>query len=751
MGSPKVGLVLLLLLQLFFTDAVAQNYSLNGGASAFNGNCIAVTQNQLWQNGSVWYTELLDLAQPFTLEFQMNFGVNDDSGADGMVFVLQTVGPNAIGNDGAGIGYEGFNPAFGIEFDTYHNSQYSDLTTDHVAFQRNGDINHTGGNNIAGPVNANASGSNIEDGQDHPVKITWNPVTEIVELYFDCAFRLSAQIDLVNSVFNGTSQVWWGFTGATGGLSNFHVVCLADVYEFTDNQEYTICPGESVTLNANGNPQGTYVWSPATGLSNSAAQSTDASPVASTEYCYTYTDVCGNVTNGCIQVNVEQPPVVDAGDDGVYCEGDQYLLIGTCDQADASFQWTSASGNFTTATNESSVFIDTPGTYTLTATSAVAQCIGSDEVVITETPLPVPVIDSPVTKCSYDSAILDVGIGWQSVTWFDGSQTASYTAETPGIYDVAIVQNDCEVMVSFEVTDVILQDVELGSVQIICEGQSASLDAATVVVWSDGTESQFLQPTLPGLYSAELESQGCYERDTVEVIVIEPPMVELGPDTSFCEGQSVEIRSPEVGTWNTGEVDDIIQVTLPGMYRIDVVQGPCIVIDSIHVEQLPLPFVTLGEDPIYCEGSKYELTAIGEFADYYSWSTGDSIETISVSESVDLAVEVGNACGVSNDSLHVLFEDCSVSIFMPTTFTPNGDGINDEYWPTVNNVETYQLTIFNRWGSTVFHSTDSTEPWLGDTMRDGYFVPNGVYDFLLVCRTSKGNAVERSGHILLIR
>jgi len=145
------------------------------------------------------------------------------------------------------------------------------------------------------------------------------------------------------------------------------------------------------------------------------------------------------------------------------------------------------------------------------------------------------------------------------------------------------------------------------------------------------------------------------------------------------------------------------------------------------------------------------LTALGEFADYYTWSTGDSTEMISIEESMDLAIEVGNACGVSSDSLHVIFEDCSVTIFMPTMFTPNGDGINDEYWPSVNNVESYQLTVYNRWGSEVFVSTDPAEPWLGDSMFDGFFAPNGVYDFILVCRTSKGNAVERRGHIVLVR
>jgi gliding motility-associated-like protein len=750
MGYLKYVCVLVVL-SIATTPLVAQNYSLNGDAISGNGSCIVVTPNNVWQNGSVWYTELLDLSEPFTLEFQMNFGSVDVNGADGMAFVMQTVGPNAIGTDGAGFGFQGFNPSFGIEFDTYHNGDLGDLTTDHVAFHRDGNIYHTVPNNIAGPVNANASGLNIEDGQDHPVKIIWNPTTEVLELYFDCAFRLSAPIDLVNSIFNGVNQVWWGFTGATGGLSNAHVVCLADTYEFNDNDEYTICPGGSVTISANGNPDGTFVWTPSTGLSSSNGQVTTASPSVSTEYCYTYTDVCGNVTSGCMQVNVDEPPVVNAGEDDVYCAGDQYLLSGSCDQLDAAFQWTTSEGNFTTATNEISAFIDAPGTYTLTATSAIAQCVSTDEVVIAETPLPQPQLQSPVSKCTYDSVVLDAGANWQSVTWFDGSMNTTYTAENPGTYDIVIEQDNCSVTASFVVNDIILQEVELGPAQTICEGQSALLDAGVSVVWNDGTFSQVLEPSQPGLYSAEFELQGCFERDTAEVIVVMPPYLELGNDTLFCEGQTIELRAQETGLWNTGEVDDVIEVNVPGMYRIDVTQGPCLVSDSLSVEQLPLPFVSLGEDPVYCEGTSYELTALGEFVDYYTWSTGDTTETLMVEESIDLAVEVGNSCGTSVDSLHVLFEDCSVAIYMPTSFTPNGDGINDQYWPSVSNVDAYDLKIFDKWGRLLFHSNDPAAPWLGDSIQGASYVANGVYNFLLVCRIDRGKVIERRGHITVIR
>jgi gliding motility-associated-like protein len=740
-------LALLFLVQ----GASSQNYTLNGDAASSSSSCITVTPNATWQNGSVWYNDLIDLSQPFTLEFQMNFGNVDANGADGMAFVMQTVGANAIGTDGAGFGFQGFNPSFGIEFDTYHNGDLGDLTADHVAFHRDGNIYHNLPNNLAGPVTANSAGQNIEDGQEHPVKIVWNPTTEVLELYFDCSFRLSASIDLVNSVFNGVNQVWWGFTGATGGLSNAHVVCLAETYVFEDNIVYTICEDGSTTISANGNPEGTFLWTPSAGLSNSAIQAPIASPTTNTQYCYTYTDVCGNVSTGCVQVNLEAPPAVSAGSDDVFCANDQYTLTGACDQADALFQWTTANGNFSGVSDAINAVIDAPGTYELTATSAVLGCTASDEVIITETPLPNPTINSPISKCTYDDAVLDIGNSWQSIVWADGTTSSTFTAEAPGSYDVVIEQNNCDATMTFVVNDIILPNVDLGLDQVICEGDTAWLDAATIVTWNTGTTGAILPATSTGEYIAEASLQGCFERDTVEVIVQAPPYVELGPDTAYCEGQTLMLRSQQVGTWNSGDVGDALVVTEPATYQIEVVQGPCTVIDSVAVAELPLPFVTLGADPLYCEGNSYELSAMAEFADYYTWSTGDTTETIRVEESVDLAIEVGNSCGTSVDSLFVVFEDCSAFLYFPSCFSPNGDGINDVYRPSALNIDSYDLKIFDKWGRLVFWSLDADEPWVGDSLEGEYYVPNGVYNYFLVCRTGKGNSLERRGHILVTR
>ncbi|MEO0405673.1 MAG: L-type lectin-domain containing protein, partial [Bacteroidota bacterium] len=136
---------------------------MNGDAEFIGDDCYRLTEAINTQNGTVWYAEQLDLNDPFDFSFTMNFGTNDSQGADGIVFVLQTVGTGAIGESGGGIGFLGFNPSFGVEFDTWTNGDFGDLIADHIAMISNGDVNHNGLNAITSPIQASGGSINIED------------------------------------------------------------------------------------------------------------------------------------------------------------------------------------------------------------------------------------------------------------------------------------------------------------------------------------------------------------------------------------------------------------------------------------------------------------------------------------------------------------------------------------------------------------------------------------------------------------
>ena len=76
-----------------------------------------------------------------------------------------------------------------VEFDTWQNTVNEDPTWDHIAIMRDGISNHNSiFNTLASPVQASSTSTNIEDGQDHEIKIQWNASTRTFNVFFDCIF-----------------------------------------------------------------------------------------------------------------------------------------------------------------------------------------------------------------------------------------------------------------------------------------------------------------------------------------------------------------------------------------------------------------------------------------------------------------------------------------------------------------------------------------------------------------------------------
>ena len=284
-------------------------YYLNGDAVVTGDDCYQLTPALGFHTGSVWYADQVDLNQPLDLQFLINLGSTDANGADGICFVMQTVGVDVIGESGGGLGFLGdaFQPAFAVEFDTWQNGQYGDPVADHIAMVSNGSVDHTAGTAIAGPIQADAFNANIEDGEDHQGRFTWDPDVQIARIYFDCELRLEATIDLVDDIFEGQNQVYFGFTASTGGSANVQSVCLEDNILGSAEQSF-VCPGAELQLNVP-SADGTANWSPGAFLDDS----TTASPIVTPPdglseplvYVVQYEDQCGVDVLDTIQLNVE--------------------------------------------------------------------------------------------------------------------------------------------------------------------------------------------------------------------------------------------------------------------------------------------------------------------------------------------------------------------------------------------------------------------------------------------------------------
>lgn len=92
-------------------------------------------------------------------------------------------------------------------------------------------------------------------------------------------------------------------------------------------------------------------------------------------------------------------------------------------------------------------------------------------------------------------------------------------------------------------------------------------------------------------------------------------------------------------------------------------------------------------------------------------------------------------------------------LYIPNSFTPNADGINDTWLPSIKGKFTsYRLSIFNRWGDMVFNTTDEAVPWVGEIQSgDYYYAQDGMYHFVIVLEDINKNPKEYRGHIQVLR
>ena len=114
---------------------------------------------------------------------------------------------------------------------------------------------------------------------------------------------------------------------------------------------------------------------------------------------------------------------------------------------------------------------------------------------------------------------------------------------------------------------------------------------------------------------------------------------------------------------------------------------------------------------------------------------------------------VTNAYGCRDTATKNLFVAPFSSFFLPTAFSPNNDGVNDEYlgrgyYTHLNN---FSLHIYNRWGESVFQTTSPTEGWNGLKNNTGNALPEGVYLAVLVYKNDVGKAVVIQNYVHLTR
>lgn len=275
---------------------------------------------------------------------------------------------------------------------------------------------------------------------------------------------------------------------------------------------------------------------------------------------------------------------------------------------------------------------------------------------------------------------------------------------------------------------------------LICPGTGTTLFANTNTVswWSISANPSISISNNSTISVNPIETttyllHGIYKQDSITISVIQPPIVNLRADTIICEREFVLLDASNANSiyeWSTGETTPTINANQNVLYWVNVDNGGCIVSDTFNLTVLTNPSINLGTDTVYCSFTNNFITLDAGIGTGYLWEpTNEVTRTILVRSPNTYKVTVNYLNGCSKDTSIIIKEVCEPKFYVPTSFTPDDNGLNDMLCPLGNSFETVEFTIFNRWGDIVFVSDNPSSCWDGNIK--GKKASTGVYAYMI--------------------
>jgi len=553
--------------------------------------------------------------------------------------------------------------------------------------------------NIVVPNQSVCAGSSVQLQATGAATYSWSPSTAL-----SCT-------NCANPLANPSATTTYSVIGTTaaGCVDTIQTIVTVNALPtIAAGGNQTICLGTAVSLQVTGAVS--YNWSPSAGLSCTGCANPSANPAATTTYTVVGTDVNGCKDTAQTTVNINQLPVVDAGPDVSICKQNSTQLQAT---GAASYSWSPATGlSCTNCTNPVASPV-TPTTYTVTGTDANG-CINTDNVTVSIFPQP---------------------------------------------------------------------QINAGPDQKICEGQSVQLQATggSTYVWSPASGLSCIACPNPQASPASditytvtgTDGNGCRDSDKVKITVIEKQPFTVSENDTICEGESAQLSasggqqyqwSPATGMSNSTTANPVVTPEATTTYTVVIKQGDCFTDTSnVTVVVHPKPTVNAGEDQKIIAGASVNLFANATHADFYSWSPTADLScadcmnpTATPKETTTFKVTASNSYGCKAEDDVTIFVVCDNSqIFLPNTFTPNGDGNNDYFYPQGRGLSIiHRFRIYSRWGELLYEvqniqPNDELKGWDG-TYKGEQLKPD-VYVYIIDATCFSGAPMQIKGDISLIR
>jgi gliding motility-associated-like protein len=446
------------------------------------------------------------------------------------------------------------------------------------------------------------------------------------------------------------------------------------------------------------------------------------------------------------------------GLDTVICPGNQVKL--NAGSGFASYTWQDGS-------TDSIFMVTTPGKYYVTAVNSCGTMYTDTLEVTSHAPIPIS-IGPDRSKCNNDTLRLTAPSGFISYTWSSNYNISSLTGQevivdplVDTMYIVAAEKSPgCFAYDSIYITVMRSPQIYLGGDTSICNLDVLTLNAAAgfqTYQWSTGSIQQQLNIDQPGTYSIKATmANGCSSFDTLKLISLyDLPQPNLGPDSSVCIGQPRILHSAGdyiSYVWNTGDISNTIMVSVAGKYWLTVTDTHgCLGTDTtlIPTEEVP-PSGFLGLDTSICSYGNIVLRPTGSF-NRLLWNTGSSQNSITITQPGSYWLEVvdRNNCK-GQDTILVTPKECLQGLYVPSGFTPNGDGLNDLLVPMLfGDVKSFLFRIYNRWGEIIFQTTVPGTGW--DGRLKGQKQDTNVFIWTCNYQLKDKKTEQASGKVVLIR
>lgn len=468
----------------------------------------------------------------------------------------------------------------------------------------------------------------------------------------------------------------------------------------------SLCPGETFTLDAT-IPDGIYLWQ-----DGSTAPTFTVTQAGN--YWVQVSNLCGVVVED-INVSYQALAPPSLGSDITICPGQNLVLDATT--AGVSYVWQDGSTGAT-------FNVTTPGIYWVQISNSCST--QTDSVSVSYAINPVIDLGPDVQLCEGETYSFDITIPDTQATylWSTGSTSSFITITQSGTY-TATVTNQC-----LSVSDVVmvgvttLPMVDLGNDAVLCPGESLLLDATEVnttsYLWSNGSTNSTLSVSTSGQYSVTVSNSCGTASDIVNVGVGTPLIIDLGLDQTLCDNETITLDAATSGVnylWQDGSTNALLTISQSGTYWVQISNNCSSTADTITVNYLFSPTVSLIQDTALCTGQTLILDATSpDTSVSYLWQDGSNNADFFVSQSGTYSVTVSNNCGSASDMVSVDEDPLpQVSISGPiefcigdtVTLTANAVFASEFLWSDNSTLSTlsiaeagiYEVTIQNNCGS----------------------------------------------------